>query len=232
MPTDGKIIKNINRSAPEEFVKPTPFYESEGIEPYQHKQINFPGQTIFAIKGNEDNPRLPRVTMQVPYAEPANKKIGTGYFPNVGNNIEQTWSGISEDVIDDLDGIDPNHEMIDNNDFVSPLNQVESKFFAPIIEEDIVENTNDVIEEIDLSGAKIVSKEYNNLLENILTLKNEEYLLMINDVVICSGDLEEVQSQADSLVFGEHPSFPDPIPVEQLVILKRIKVKVGLFLEG
>jgi hypothetical protein len=51
-------------------------------------------------------------------------------------------------------------------------------------------------------------------------------------VPLCSGPKEEIEDQARALVFGEHEMCDgNPVPVDDIVILKRVKVKVGLFLE-
>ena len=63
-------------------------------------------------------------------------------------------------------------------------------------------------------------------------LEEGSYLLLANGIAVCSGPLEDIQEQASALVFGEHDLCAgNPIPVEDIVILKRAVIKFGLFLD-
>jgi hypothetical protein len=65
-----------------------------------------------------------------------------------------------------------------------------------------------------------------------MQLQEDDYLLLVDGTAICSGPMDEVQEQARGLVFGEHPLCDgEPIPVDDIVVIKRVKLKVGLFLE-
>ena len=53
----------------------------------------------------KDNPRAKRPLIRPqPYAEAVPSPVGRGrgLLPNVGNNLEQTWSGVDGEIVDDL----------------------------------------------------------------------------------------------------------------------------------
>jgi hypothetical protein len=71
-----------------------------------------------------------------------------------------------------------------------------------------------------------------DLLPVLTDLDDEMYLLIVSGVPVCSGPKAEIEDQARALVFGEHEMCDgNPVPVDDIIILKRVKVKVGLFLE-
>lgn len=206
-----KLYKNSKRNNQQQN-KPTPYvpqYKSIGIEP---NQVNF-GESqanILIIKNaeNESNTRKRPLAIAQPYAtleESSIKPISPGEFPNVGNNIEQVWLGV--DHIMDGDNLDPNHEMIDNN----------------FMDEDVVEPEQD-------------SK--NNILEHNVNLNesnnsdNKDYILIYNNKIFAIDDLTNIQELASQMVFGEHEICNNgPISVKDILVLKKVKLKIGLFLE-
>lgn len=75
-------------------------------------------------------------------------------------------------------------------------------------------------------------KQEDDLYKVLASLEEDEYILMVGDVALCSGFLLDIQEQAKLLVFGDHEySQGNPVPEESLLILKRAKIKVGLFIE-
>lgn len=59
-----------------------------------------------------------------------------------------------------------------------------------------------------------------------------EYVLMVMGRVLCSGSEEYVLSQARSVLYKEHPSFKDQnISSDDLIVFKRILLKIGVFLD-
>jgi len=184
-----KIFRNPERNkAPEQFRPYVPNYQERGLEPGEHKKKYAPNQSSNNINQTGDNPRLKRNPMI-----------------NNGNNVDQVWSsGLDAEIFNDLEAIDPNHPMIDNNDFVD-LDQPEQR---------------DVSEKYSI---------FNFLKEE---LSENEYILMVEDTIICVGEIKEVEAQANALMFGEHKFCNNqPIPVDSLMILKKMKIKTGLFLE-
>jgi hypothetical protein len=236
--TDGKVklIKNPDRDKPAPYKPYVPQYQVHGVEPTEYQSAVVPGGTKIARPSAlpSDNPRARRAPVRQPYAEATTSPIGRGRgpIPNVGNNMEQTWSSVDGEIIDDLsDQVDPNQEMVDNNDFVSdaafgfqngptaadirPEHQV---YPATMLEQEVQANRQPADPE--------------DLLPVLTALEDDAYLLIVSGVPVCSGPKEEIEDQARALVFGEHEICAgEPVPVDDIIILKRVKVKVGLFLE-
>lgn len=126
---DVKLYTNADRSKPIAYKKYVPQYQLLGIEPEEVRSAVVPN-TILA-KANPlplTNPRSSHAPVRQPYARVIPSPIKKDPVPNVGNNMEHTWSSVDGELIDDL-SIDIDHPMIDNNDFVSPEPQeVFSKF--------------------------------------------------------------------------------------------------------
>lgn len=206
-----KLYKNPARQKPEPWKPYTPQYQLEGVDPVEYKSSVVP-PNVAQVKPvpTMDNPRV----RTQPYAEvvPSPVGIGRGPVPNIGNNMEHTWSGVDGQIIDDVSEeyeTSPDHPMIDNNGFVTnEALRVPPDYFEPqIVHEDDVAP---VIKDLD-AGA---------------------YLLLIKGVPICSGPLEEIEDQARALIFGEHELCDgEPVPEDDLIVLKKLKLKVGVFLE-
>jgi hypothetical protein len=143
------------------------------------------------------NPRNTRAPVRQPYAHILPSPIKKDPVPNVGNNMEHSWSSVDGEIIDDL-SIDANHPMIDNNDFVD-------------------------------DGSQLTSESLPDALPHV---NENDYVLLIEDTVIASGSLEEIQECTKDLIFGDHPLCAgNPVPEEKLVVFKRVKIKIGVFLE-
>jgi hypothetical protein len=216
-----KTYKNKDREESSTHIPYVPQYKELGLEPTEHKSSIVPEGTTIA-KGSTINPRLPRQAIRQEYAVQSSSPVGRGrgLVPNIGNNMEHTWSGVDGDVIDDLSEVDQNLEMIDNNDIVEEsVQSIEAQVvggYAELPKEDVVSHE--------------VSQD--NLFEIIKELESESYLLMVHGAAICSGPLLEIQEQASALVFGEHELCEgNPINIEEVAIVKKVKIKMGLFLE-
>lgn len=213
-----KLYKNPDRTKASETVKPyVPQYQLLGAEPEEYKSSM--STVVIPSPSEEDNPRLRKPGLRQPYAVAEDSPVGRGkgFVPNVGNNMEHTWAGVDGDIIDDLSGItiDKSSKMIDNNDFIA--------------NEQLPE-----LDEVLNPPRKIFSKEekVDDLLLTLSSLDSDSYLLIVDDVPVCSGPLPEIQDQARALVFGEHELCDGKeIDVEKLLIVKRVKIKMGLFLE-
>lgn len=241
--SNGKVktYSNPDRNKQQAAFKPyVPQYQIMDIEPEEFKSAVVPANYPVA-KPSEDNPRVRKPSVRQPYASVAPSPVGRGKgpIPNVGNNIEHTWSGVDAEIIDDLSGqeIDPNHPMIDNNEFVTS----EALGLPPESEEmpelDEVKNPQPKKftsqQEFQLmveQDSKVSLDETMNVLQD---MQENSYLLIVDGVAICSGPFEEIEDQARSLVFGEHDLCEgQPIPVDDIIIMKRVAVKVGLFLQS
>jgi len=210
-----------------------PQYKELGIQPVRQDLGGQANQNIMAIPasaGRRTREVIHTSNVQ-PYAQQPTSTIGRGRgsIPNVGNSIEQTWSGVDSKIIGDLSDIDPNEPMIDNNEYVSSdpseLSQEETYVKGNNFVSQYVSNAHS-----NESNTQVTLKD--QYLSSILQqLDEEEYLLLVNGDCICSGPLEYIQEQTRSLVFGEHELCNgEPIQVDGIAILKRVAIKVGVFL--
>jgi hypothetical protein len=240
--TQGKVklYRNPERKKPDNMSVHTPFYQQAGIEPQQYVSPTAPsyhsGQPRKAPLST-DNPRAPRPAFRQPYADPSPSPVGRGrgLLPNVGNNLEQTWSSVDGNIIDDLsENFDPNAIVVDNNDYVSA-----EALGLPPEGEELAAEVEEVADEpapeeimIKSERTLIAGDLQNETLINVIQqLEEDEYLLMVEGECICSGSLEDVQTHARGLAFGEHPLCDgQPVPIDNILVLKRVPVKVGLFL--
>jgi hypothetical protein len=59
-----------------------------------------------------------------------------------------------------------------------------------------------------------------------------DYVLMVQGKVISYGTHDYILTQAKSILYGEHPSFVEKnVQMEEIVVLKRLSVKVGVFID-
>jgi hypothetical protein len=224
-----KTYKNPKRSEQEPHKAYTPQYQLMGIEPEEYKSAISPASQATvknAQSSSSDNPRLRKPGIRQTYADTTTSPVGRGRgpVPNVGNNMEHTWSSVDGEIVDDeiVDDLtlDNNHPMVDNNEFVSDK--------ALGITQGSQTNTGATrpvpVTEVTPEGDEVLPILYN--------LAEGDYLLLVNGVAVCSGPVEEIQEQARLLVFGEHEMCDgNPIPVDGLAIVKRVSIKIGLFLE-
>lgn len=203
-----KLYKNSKRSSTENREPYVPQYQILGVEPEEYKSPTLPNGTLIA-KSNVGNPRTDRITVKQPYAEMSDDKSINGNMPNIGNNMEQTWVSVDSDFSENLHNF---NKMIDNNDFI--------------------DDNLGINDEQDQQDPVHHSKESDIPLSVLQDLKDNSYLLIVNGVCLCSGDMHEVEDQAKSLVFGDHPACNGiPISLDDILIIKRVSIKVGLFLE-
>lgn len=230
---DGKIkvYHNPNRTRMEVTKPYVPEYQVHGIEPSEYRGAIVPGNLKIA-KPSADNPRLKRVPLRQPYATAASSPIGRGRgpVPNVGNNMEHTWSNVDGEVIDDLsdETIDSNTQMVDNNDFVSDQafgfqNGVDASNIQPQF----------TMGNVVIESSKIQSQEEaGDLLSVVSDLSPDSFLLLVDGVPVCSGPKEEIEEQARAFLYGEVDVCDgNPTPIDDILVLKRVRMKVGLFLE-
>jgi hypothetical protein len=239
-----KLYKNKDRNKPADLKPYVPQYQIMGVEPEEfHGKAEVGTPVILKRKPlPNDNPRAPRPLIQQPYAEPVPSPIGRGrgLLPNVGNNMEQTWSGIDGEIIDDVK-LDSDHPMVDNNEFVSTAALgIQEQADDDMMEVEEEENSEvqstfpvDDEEKTFLTENQLQAALKEEYLSKIVqNLEEEEYLILVDGISVCSGPLESVQQQARGLVFGEHPLYNgNPVSIDDIIILKRVKVKIGLFLE-
>ena len=207
MPDDKKIklYKNPERGIKEKITPYVPQYKIEGITP-EMKNFSSLGQAV-----PPPNPRL-RQPMQ-PYVATSSPIRGvSNVMPNVGNNIEQTWSTVDSDVVDSSGEliVDDTNMFIDNNEFV----------------------TNKALGLPSSGNPSSDAPESGELYPALVDLKEGDLILLISGTPICSGSLDDIKDQTKDLVFGDHKLCNgEPVPLEDIVILKKVSIKVGLFLE-
>ncbi len=213
--------KNPLRDQNPDFKPYVPQYRIKGLEPTPIAtgsvaeagvKVGLIKQTKLPVSNN--NPRIrpaPSISANVPYAElpPDTVKFGPP-IPNVGNNVENTWAGVDGDIFDEEDTLyeklDPNHPMIDNN-FDDSAN------YADIPDE--------------LEAPPTERFEYQHAVED-----PREYLLFVKEKMIATGNLEGIEAEVKSLVFGEHPLCKTTtVENDDIVVFKKMKIKVGVFIE-
>jgi len=223
------FFKNPARGQTPKFKPYVPQYKVRGLEPEYIASATVPDtmNRVQAIRQptprSNDNPRLrppPSISKNVPYAELPSEVISLGSMPNVGNNIENTW-GPNEEYFDLDQSLNvPHHQFIDNNEYDNNnYADLPEMMEAPPTERDIT--VYDDIDDNDDVGEVASSK----------SSINGDYILVIKDSIIASGTLEAVEKEVKKLVFGEHPLCKSSeISVDDIVVLKKMKIKVGVFL--
>jgi hypothetical protein len=218
----AKLHKNPDRNIEEKYEKYIPQYRLLGIDPNKMESASVPKDTAISKSGtlDQDNPRLRQPSIRQPYAEAIESPIGRGKgpVPNVGNNLEHTWSGVDGEIIDDVfdESIDPDKQMIDNNDFVSAEN------FGTLSQAPVT-----FLDETDLQN--II--DIDNLYDSLQKMEEEDYILLISGVIINSGLLVDIQKQVKDFIFGDHELCDgNPVSVDDILVLKRIKINIGVFL--
>lgn len=243
-----KVYKNPDRDKRPPYKPYVPQYQVMGHEPKKHENSAVPGLAEMKVAPYQplplDNPRAKRMPLRQPYAEATISPVGRGPVPNVGNNMEHTWSSVDGEVIDDISGVavSAGDDMIDNNDFVTdqamgyPNGLMAADISVPS-QHGVITLEPD-IPELAIEANKLEYQQSNitddtgGLLSIVSGLSDDAYLLIVAGVPVCSGPKEEIEDQARAMVFGEHELCDgNPIEIDDIVILRRIKVKVGLFLE-
>lgn len=233
MKNKTKYFKNPDRDIPKPFQPYIPQWQLLGKEPTGmtagkvptvSTQTQLTKHAPFISYLNPKVRPVPAIGQNVPFAETGSATIGHAPLPNVGNNVENTWAGIDGMLVDDVGDqvkIDINQPMIDNND--DDLNnylhipKVLGSAPAPQMQE--VENQE---EEDDLATH----------LEVALRHPEGESVLVVRGEIISVGTTASIQEEVRSLIFEEHPLSKDNnITIDDIVVLKRVKIKVGVFLE-
>lgn len=131
-------------------------------------------------------------------------------IPNINNN-EQSWVSITG-VTDNV----PPEKLIDNNEFYT---------------EAALKNINNAYN-MQLPKVTMPNKVVDDLYKTLSSIEEDDYLLFIDGVPVCSGSMLDVQEQAEKFISGTHElSLNQPIDVESLMVIKKVKIKFGLFLE-
>lgn len=237
--TKIKTYKNHNRGGNVDYKPYVPQYQIEGIEPSIYSSAIVPDNTKIAKPDPlpPDNPRAKRspIRQQV-YSNIRPKSYHMDKIINVGNNMEHVWSNSVEDIQNDFDvesdeGVDLSKPMIDNNEYYT---DEALKFQSGVTASEILkDHENGKVEFEQEPEEYLKSQDRDSDLFSIISdLSDSLYLLIVNGTSVCSGPQEEIEEQARALVFGEHQMCGgNPTPIEDIVIVKKVKMKIGLFLE-
>lgn len=235
-----KLYKNPDREKPEVLLnKYVPQYQLMGVEPEEyHGATVTPGTSI-----SRDNYPLPptnpgssRLSIRQPYAVPTPSPVGRGRgpVPNIGNNLEHTWSSvdgeiIEEELIDDVSNQFEDQQMIDNNDFVS--DRALNTDMHGSIDLSMGRNQSFMTEQ-ELKNA--LSQDSHSAIETSLSGSNiseNDLILMVKDSVFAIGDKEKIELIVKDLIFGEHPVCNGiPVSADDMLVLRSVPIKVGVFL--
>jgi len=166
---------------------------------------------------------------QIPY-EPEHVRKGISVQPgpavlgsrpivkpiSADTTIENTESffSLDKDVLDDDGNVIPfdNGHVIDNNDFVN-------------IGYDSTPRRD---------RAEVPPVAANAPVENAPTAPQVgDYILMVMGKLVTSGDMEKIQARVKNIVYGDDPTFATlEISMDDIVVLKRVNIKVGIFIDG
>lgn len=226
-----KFYKNPQREqamAKDAQYKPyVPQYQIRGLEPedfastMEKKKFNTKHNAIL-IKGTPDMSnakptwRGQDIGQNVPFAEvstPTSTHLDMPNMPNVGNNMENTWASVDNDIIDDIGMSEEwsgTQKMIDNNDYIDIDQSAHPSISLP---------------EPHVPIEPVASAD--------IQLEGDEYLLAIDGTVIATGALPKIEEEVKQLIFGDHELCGGKqIPVEDIIVLKRLNIKVGVFING
>lgn len=227
-----KIYRNKARNQQKTHAPYIPVYQKEGLEPgviaarsIEHAKSQL---TNHAPVVSYDNPRMrPAPSFQ---KSPEEQKVELSSLPNIGNNMETSWSSIDDYsevyIEDDLgESFDPNHPLIDNNE-EDPDNWQDIP--AKLEKAPPVKNTYVDDNEEELKVEHITEQKASNSFD----IAENEYVLIFNNDVVTRGAIDLVEKEVSAMVLGEHQlnSFYEITP-DDIVVLKRVKLKVGVFLE-
>ncbi len=191
-------------------VQRKPFLSRPVEEPAQHQ----PFMAAFTSRKREAQSELPAVIpmANVPYAERAAPVARTTTLPNVGNNMETTWTSLNDySLVENTAPVDPDHPMIDNNEFT------DAAFGLP---------------QTDLYGQGIPLRPPLMIEETAMpTPQANDYYLLVRGEMISNGSKEHIQSEVEALMYEVHPlSEGNSIAPDDILVLKKVLVNVGVFL--
>lgn len=60
-----------------------------------------------------------------------------------------------------------------------------------------------------------------------------EYILMVLGKLIASGTLDNIEMRVKAIIYGEDPAFKGlEVGLDDIVVLKRVALKIGVFIDG
>jgi hypothetical protein len=101
--------------------------------------------------------------------------------------------------------------IIDNNDYVFPPSMTNSHQAQPKTQQEDPKNEQETVQ-----GQPKVG----------------EYILLVLGKIIHTGSIDQIESVARAILYGENEQFIDQeVKVDDIVILKRIGINVGIFID-
>lgn len=230
-----KLFKNPQRRNAENgnYVPYTPQYQEMGVKPQAlgFEQQVVPPFAAYLLPKTKQAPKKIPAPQNVPYAEVGSNSISLpGQFVNSGNNMENSWSsvdGASMDENGDFIEMNESDMVIDNNEFdQNNWSNVPIAYHAPINEKQILPK------QIQQKQAREEEEDERTpvFLTNIEPVPYGEYVAMMGIEVVSVGSLEDVQEVVSEVLLGNHPNYSAVSP-DEISVFKRMKVKIGVFLE-
>jgi hypothetical protein len=171
------------------------------------------------FKAPDDIIRNPMRNMprEIPNFEPEYQRLGItpvkqGEDP-FGTPAQNEVGG-ADDYMFDLNGqpvdLDQNRELIDNNDYVfPPINNLPRQATNP---------------QQEAKQSAVASSRSD-------TPKVGEYILMVNGKLMLTSNIQAVEQKVKRILYKEEEEFSnDDIGVDDIVVLKRIDIRIGVFL--
>ncbi len=243
----NKYYRNPQRDDAKKIRPYVPQYVVRGLKPEAIASATIP-ETFERVQQSRhapvkvyDNPRTrPAPSIgngNVPYAEipKGPSPIGLGPLPNIGNNIENTWAYADGEVFDDMsdepiavEELDPNQEMIDNND-------------------DDPHNYSNIPQEITPRHFPVgyrpekaprpkprVHVQLEEQAPVVQTRKTDyEYVLLVHGEVLSTGFKDDIEEEVTALVYGEHYLCESSnVTPDDITVLKKVKIKIGVFIDN
>lgn len=237
----ANYFKNPNRGKQEVHKPYQPNYQKLGINPHPidseaHTMFNngLTKNAPFVAKTTKPKPQMPKVK-NIPYAESTmedtSKVPSVSVIPNVGNNIESTWVGLDEALIDEngqiLEMENQEGAVIDNNE-VDEANHTNVPTVLPVPPKlELLRGFDDE------EDTQVISPPQKQATQPETKSSFDEYILVVGGAVLSSGSHDEIEEEVKALIFEEHPLCEErTISVEDISVFKKVKIKIGAFLDG
>jgi hypothetical protein len=193
----------MSKYSKKEYVPYVPNYKKMNITPTpQDCSVDFSNSSIPSFEEDLDNPRTRKPNITT------STNIPYSEFVEVSSKTEYV-PNVGNNIEHTWVGIDG--EIVD----------------------DLGINGDSVKKSLEHQEYNAVTEDYTDTVKNTYNTTNiGEYLIIFNGQIISTGDLSSVQNDVRSLIFGEHELCKtNNINVEDLIVLKRIPIKIGVFIE-
>jgi len=145
---------------------------------------------------------------------------------------DDSWASLDGDALDDDGKVIPfnNGHIIDNNDYVNL-----GYHTVPVPSMPNAGTT--VSNDRKPMGPGWVDTSANIPVppteDNVTAPKVGDYILMVLGKLVTSGPIETIQTRVKNIMYGDDPAFTAlEISMDDIVVLKRMNIKVGIFIDG